>query len=80
MATNSARGNSIGADDGPAPQNVQTVPAVPDSLKAAIHNHDLTGAHAAGQDAGAVPGGVPTVEKKPGDALTHDNDGRWLDV
>lgn len=56
MATNSARGNPIAADDGPKVGD-QAPPPVSDDTKAAIQDTPTTGStgsHQAGQDAGAA--------------------------
>ncbi|KAK2066469.1 hypothetical protein P8C59_000288 [Phyllachora maydis] len=67
MATNSGRGNPIGAGDDPGAGQGRDVPPLPPSLKADIletangagdssssRNRGATGAHEAGQDAGVV--------------------------
>jgi len=77
MATNSGRGNSIGAEDGPGIANTPDIPAVPDDVKKAIRaqEHDpnslkhgglgSTGVHEGGEDAGAkLPPAEPGVETK----------------
>lgn len=77
MATNSGRGNPIGAEDGPGIANTPDIPAVPEDVKTAIcaQKHDpsslkhgglgSTGVHEAGEDAGAkLPSTEPGVETK----------------
>lgn len=77
MATNSGRGNPIGAEDGPGIANTPDIPVVPDDVKTAIRaqEHDpnslkhgglgSTGVHEGGEDAGAkLPLSKPGVETK----------------
>jgi hypothetical protein len=76
MATNSSRGNSIAAADGPPVQNTATPPHVSETLKSEIRREakakELSGAstgmHATGQDADAAPPGahVETVDEVAG--------------
>ncbi|KAK4105282.1 hypothetical protein N658DRAFT_491742 [Parathielavia hyrcaniae] len=73
MATNSSRGNSIAAADGPPTQTTSTPPRVSETLKSEIRqetrakdaSQGSTGLHAAGQDAeGGPPGArLETVEE-----------------
>ncbi len=55
MATNSARGNPIGAADGPKIE--MSPPPVPSDVKSQVQSTQTTGStgtHASGQDHGAV--------------------------
>ncbi|GAB1310937.1 valine--tRNA ligase [Madurella fahalii] len=71
MATNSSRGNSIAAHDGPNVATATPPPPVPSDLKSQIYQQETAstdksvGLHVSGQDADAVaPGGhVETVEE-----------------
>jgi valyl-tRNA synthetase len=59
MATNSGRGNPIGADEGPSKATSAAPPPVTgevkDAVKGAAGQADGAGLHASGQDAGAAP-------------------------
>ncbi|KAM4054837.1 tRNA synthetases class I (I, l, M and v) domain-containing protein [Hirsutella rhossiliensis] len=66
MATNSGRGNPIGASEGLA-ENTGTPPSIPAAAKQELANATQTGtagAHASGTDAGTAPaaGGPPKVK------------------
>ena len=63
MATNSGRGNPIGAEDGPGSDETQP-PPVSQEVKEQVRGTEPTGStktHMSGQDLGAIPPGA-TVE------------------